>query len=207
MLRKQRLKKVRSKHGIVVSEIDVKSWLADLPTVSQVRPARCASCGVASRPHGGNLAVHGHGLVSRQIRGPPDVDDKSEIVVVEVRRYECQRCGAVMTVVPRGVLHGMLYAAQAIALALFLYGVEARCAREIRARLCAWPAIGASATGWPSLRRWIARASSLWRSIRPSLPKASTRQRAERAAMTLVAHAQIGGDDVARVFDGAVRAR
>lgn len=150
--------------------------------------------------------MHGHGTVQRQIRGPPTVHGTPKITVVDARRFECQRCWAVMTVVPREALHGVLYAAPAIALALFLYGVEGLSARVVRARVSLFPAQDASTPGWPALRRWIARASSLWRLSRPPLPSASTRQRAERAAMELVACAQIAGELAIRVFDGAVRA-
>lgn len=205
MLR-NKLEKVRSNHGIIRSEIDVKSWVASLPSVSDVRPARCIACHVASRVVGERLAVHGHGTVLRQVRGPPTADGKPEVVVVLARRYECQRCSAVMTVAPRGVLHRMWYAASVIGLALFLYGVEGQSARAVRARLSTWPALDASTPGWPALRRWIARSSSLWRLVRPPLPNASTRQHAERAAMELVTHAQVAGEATLRVFDGAVRA-
>jgi Zn ribbon nucleic-acid-binding protein len=37
-----------------------------------------------------------------------------------VRRYECQRCGAVMTVVPAGMLARRQYSASSIALTLHL---------------------------------------------------------------------------------------
>ena len=206
MLRNKVVKKVRSKHGIIRCQIDVKSWAANPPGVSDARPARCVACRVASRVHGEPLAVHGHGVVSRQIRGPPAVSGKPEVIVIDARRYQCQRCDAVMTVVPREVLHGMLYAASVIGLALFLYGVEGHSARAVRARLSIFPALDASTPGWPTLRRWIARAASLWRLNRPPLPNASTRQRAERAAMELVAHAQIADEIALRAFDGAVRA-
>lgn len=206
MLR-NKLEKVRSNHGIVQSEIDVKSWLASLPSVSDVRPAHCVECHAASRVVGERLAVHGHGTVERQVCGPLTPEGKPKVVIVLARRYQCQRCSAVMTVVPRGVLHRMWYAASAIGLALFLYGVEGLSAAAVRARLSTWPAQDASMSGWPALRRWITRAWSLWSLARQVLPDASTRQQAERAAMELVAHAQIAGDATSRVFDGAVRTR
>lgn len=174
--------------------------------MDEARPAHCVACKVASRVLGEPLAVHGHGTVSRQIRGPPTADGAPETSVVDVRRFECQRCGAVMTVVPREVLHGVLYAASAIGLALLLYGVDGLSARAVRARVCIFPALDVSTPGWPTLRRWIARASSLWRMERPPLPNASTRQLAERAAMELVTHAQAVGEAAVRVFEGAVRA-
>lgn len=205
MLRKQ-LRKIRSKRGIIRSAIDVNTWRAKPPTVDEVRPAHCVACKVASRVVGEPLSVHGHGTVERQINGPPAPNDKPRMLVVVVRRFQCQRCRAVMTVVPREVLHGVLYAASAVGLALFLYGVEGLSARAVRARLSLFPAQDASTPGWPTLRRWISRAESLWRLHRAPLPNASTRRRAERVAMELVAHAQIADEAVIRVFDGAVHA-
>ena len=134
------------------------------------------------------------------------MDGKSTVVVVDARRYRCRACGAVLTVVPREVLPGFWYAAPAIAVALALYGVEGVSAREVRSRVSAWAIIGTS-TGWPSLRRWIGKASSLWRCVRPSPPHWSTRHRAGRAATSLAAHAEPDGSLVARVFTGAARAR
>lgn len=200
------LQKIQSKHGIIRSALDVNAWRARPPTVDEVRPAHCVACKVASRVVGERLAIHGHGTVQRQIRGPPTSDGAPITEVIAVRRYECQRCGAVMTVVPREILRGALYAASAIGLALFLYGVGGLSARAVRGRVSVFPALDASTPGWPTLRRWIARAESLWRLERPPLPSASTRQRAERAAMQLVAHAQVAGEMAMRAFDGAVRA-
>ena len=200
------LRKIRSKHGIIRSTLDVNTWRARPPTVDEVRPAHCVACKVASRVVGEHFAIHGHGFVQRQIRGPPSTDGTPTTDVIAVRRFECQRCGTVMTVVPREVLRGVLYAASAIGLALFLYGVEGLSARKVRERVSVFPALDASTPGWPTLRRWIARAESLWRMERAPLPSASTRQRAERAAMQLVAHAQVAGELAMRAFDGAVRA-
>jgi hypothetical protein len=163
-------------------------------------------CKAPSRVVGEPLAIHGHGLVQRQIRGPPTTDGAPTTEVVGVRRFRCQRCGAVMTVVPREVLHGVLYAASAIGLALFLHGVEKLSARAVRARVSVFPALDASTPGWPTLRRWMARAESLWRLERAPLPGTSTRQRAERAAAQLVGYAQVAGDMATRAFDGAGRA-
>jgi hypothetical protein len=148
--------------------------------------------------------LHGHGVVERQIRGPPSPDAAPAVVVVHARRFRCQACSAVMTVVPREVLAGFWYAAPAIALALMLHGIEQRSARAVRGRVCAWPSGGA--VGWPTLRRW-ARSPSLWRSIRVAPANWSTRQRAERIATTLAASALVEGELALRVLDGAVRAR
>lgn len=177
-----------------------------MPTVSEARPRRCTCCGVASRPTGELLAVHGHGVRARQVRGPPMVHAEATLVVIEARRYECQECGAVMMVVPREILPRMLFAASAIAMALALYGIERRSTRAIRAEVSPLREVGTPEGGWKSLHRWIARAPALWTCIRATASGASARMRAERAATTLAAHAA-GESLVHAAFAGAVRAR
>ena len=54
--------------------VAIKSWIAQTPSVEEVRPVRCAGCGAASRPVGGSLNVHGQGLMQRQVRGVLEVD-------------------------------------------------------------------------------------------------------------------------------------
>ena len=111
-----------------------------------------------------------------------------------------------MTVVPREVIAHMLFAAPAIALALALHGAAGKSAREVRAEVSPWREVGTPASGWKALRRWIARAPSLWSCIRPAPAEWSSRQRAERAATTLAAHA--GGESLAHAaFAGALHAR
>lgn len=110
-----------------------------------------------------------------------------------------------MTVVPGAVLAKMLYAATAIGLALALYGIGGVSAREVREAVSAWPVVGASSTGWKTLRRWIARAATLWTCVRESPASFTTRQRAERAAATLLAHAP-STNPIDAAFAGAERA-
>jgi len=121
------------------------------------------------------------------------------------RRYECQRCGAVMTVVPCEVLPRILFGASAIALAIALYALGGQSAREVRAAVSPWRAEGA--TGWKSLHRWISRASALWRCVREPPDGWSTRQRAERVAATLAAHARPRPLSEDAAFLGAAHAR
>jgi type II secretory pathway predicted ATPase ExeA len=42
--------------------------------------------------------------MQRQVRGVLEVDGEPGVYTLEARRYECQRCGAVITVVPAGML-------------------------------------------------------------------------------------------------------
>ena len=62
-------------------------------------------------------------LRERQFRGPTSPGATPTIVVLRVRRYRCQPCGAVLTVVPRETATGRLYTLSAIAWALALFGV------------------------------------------------------------------------------------
>ncbi len=203
----QRVTGERSRSGLIRSVVSVNAWLARPPTVSEARPTRCTGCRAASRPAGGPLAIHGHGVRRRQLRGPLDAQGEPQIVVVEIRRYECQRCGAVMTMAPREVIARKHYAATAIGLAVALYGVAGKCARAVREAVSPWRVVGASSTGWRSLRRWISAASSMWRCVRRSPSTWSTRQRAERIATTLAAHADGEPELVQAAFLGAVHAR
>jgi hypothetical protein len=94
----------RSVSRVVRTAVTIKSWIAQIPSVDDVRPHHCAGCGVASRPVGGRVAVHGHGLLHRQLRGVLELQGEPGVFAISVRRYACQECGAVMTVVPAGVL-------------------------------------------------------------------------------------------------------
>ena len=197
---------------IIRLAISVKHWREHPPSVEAARPAGCPGCGAASRPTGGNLAVHGHGTRPRQVRGPSEVDHTPTVDEVAMRRYRCQRCGAVIAVVPSEIMPRRLYTASAIAWALGLYGLLKESTMKVRTRVCPWRIVGLAATGWITLRRWIraVRSQSLWRCIRPLPAQATARMVAERAATTLAAHAppqHTSGPICAAVFAGAMHAR
>jgi hypothetical protein len=111
--------------------------------------------------------VHGQGLTSRQVRGVLDVDGEPSVHVLEVRRYECQRCGAVMTVVPAELLARRQYSGPSIALALHLWLVVGLADRVVRDRVCAWRLRGHGARGWAQLYRWARQATRLFALPRP----------------------------------------
>lgn len=113
-----------------------------------------------------------------------------------------------VSVVPREVRARRHFAAGAIALALFVFGRATGSAAEAARRAGSW----ASGTGpWRLLRRWIAAVDgrALFPGVRASPPGWSPRQRAERIAMTLAAHApaSIEANEAARAFAGAALAR
>lgn len=151
--------------------------------------------------------IVGHGVRDRQQLGPDAPGAAPVMIVVPIRRYRCEACSAVITVVPLGVVARRHYSAQAIVLALALFGVERRTPRAVRAAVSPWRIIGAAASGWITLRRWIAavRARTLLRDTRRASPGATARQIAERAATSAAAHALPSLRHlplVAQAFDG-----
>ncbi len=104
----------------------------------------------------------------------------------------CRACGAVVVVVPRGVLRRRLYSAAAVALAAALYGVAGLAPAEVRAQVSPLRIVGATAaSGWASLRRWAGavRGGRLFPVVRALPADATLREVAARAATTLAAYA------------------
>jgi len=186
----------RNQIRIVQVALDVKLWRTQLPPVDEVRPGRCPACEAPSRPAGGNLGLHGHGLRERDQWGPVELDDAAAVVGILARRYQCQTCGAVIVVVPRGVVRRRLYSAGAIALALALWAVAGLAPAEVRARVSPLRIVGpTAAAGWASLRRWsrAVRAGRLFPVVRALPAEATLRQVAARAATTLAGFAPGSG--------------
>ncbi len=181
---------------IVQAALDVKRWLERPPTVDEVRPGRCPACDAPSRPAGSALGLHGHGLRERHQWGPAEFGAAAALIAILVRRYRCQPCGAVVVVVPRGLLPRRLYSAGAIALALALWGVAGLAPAEVRRRVSPFAVVGATAAaGWASLRRWsrAVRARRLFPVVRALPVEATLRQVAARATTTLAAYAPGAG--------------
>jgi hypothetical protein len=147
-------KPTRSSPRIVHHALDVKGWLASPPSVEAARPGACIDCGAASRPTGGGLGLHGHGHRDRQLCGPPDPGSAPRWIVIECRRYLCVRCGAVLTVVPRGVAPRRHYGHAAIAMALTLWAIVREPVAAVRRRVCAWAITVEAVTRWRTLERW-----------------------------------------------------
>lgn len=181
-----------------------------MPSVSAVRPGGCRVCGAASRPAGGNLVLHGDGTRERQVWGPAEADGPPTISTIRARRYECQRCGACMLVVPGEILRRRLYTAPAIGLALALWALLGRTAAFVRARISPFARVGAAAAGrWVTLRRWARDASRqrLFAVQRASPETFTLRQHAERAAALLQALGPAGLSVTESVFAGAAAHR
>jgi transposase len=144
----------RSTTTIIQSHIDIKRWLERLPTVDEVRPARCPKCGAPSCPVGAPIVIHGHGLRDRQVRGPSAPDAPPAMIDISVRRYFCTACKTVPVVVPCEVRARRLYSASAIGLGLALWGIMKMSAMAVRKRVNPAKIFGDSIFGWATLRRW-----------------------------------------------------
>ena len=196
---------VRSHDKICRSSLGVKAWQAQMPSVSLARPGRCRGCGAAARPAGGNLVVHGDGTRERQVRGPATPDGAPTMTSVLGRRYECQRCGACMLVVPREILPRRLYTACAIGLALAMWALLGETEAVVRTRISPFAVVGAAAcSGWVTLRRWAADTARgrLFGTTRASPADFTLRQHAERAAAALETLAPAGLRGAAAAFAG-----
>ncbi|WP_437828168.1 DUF6431 domain-containing protein [Sorangium sp. So ce1153] len=161
-----------------------------LPTVQHVRPARCPCCDAASRPVNGPLGMRGHGLRARQVYGPHDAGDAPQQVTVQARRYRCTACGAVVVVVPRGLLPRRRYSAAAIGWVLARVGLEGATTPVVRAEVCSAVVLGvAAAERWLAPSRWIdaSRRGQLFPRLGRHGADSTRAQVAERTAMQLVA--------------------
>lgn len=174
---------VRSPQSLIRFDLPFKP----LPDVDRLRPEACAGCGLP-RGQPGALGLHGHGIRSRQQRGPGGFGEKPTITEVVIRRYICTACGAITTVTPP-LVRRKLFSPLAIAWALALYGLLDAAPRHIRALISPWRIVGAGAAHtWRSVGRWAAEAEQLFATPAPG-PDATLRARAHRAAMALCARA------------------
>lgn len=197
----------QSGEGIVYSAIEVKKWAEETPSVERARPACCSRCGRASRPPGAPLAVVGHGVRARQVRGPAEAAGKPMIRTLLVRRYRCRYCGGITTVLPRGLCARRHYSASAIGLSLCLFGMQGLSLGEARRRVCPWRS-GFDTDRWTTLPSWLTAIAQgrLLIGVRASVPASSLRKQAERAAATLCALALGTGSVEAQAFEGAALA-
>lgn len=198
---------VGSSERICRSSLGVKAWLAEMPTPSAVRPSRCVGCAAASRPAGKSLVIHGDGTRERQLRGPATAEGPPIITTVRARRYECQRCGTCMLVVPRELLPRRLYTACAIGMALAMWALLGMTESAVRKRISPFEVVGATAAaGWITLRRWAGAtaAKRLFATSRAAPKDFVLRQHAERAAAALAALAPAGLAAAAAFAGGAL---
>jgi hypothetical protein len=177
-----------------------------MPSVEEVRPARCPVCEAAAREVGRPLSIIGHGVRARQLRGPMSATAAPTIETVDVRRYLCVRCDAVITVAPCEVEPRRHYTRPAIVLGLALWGLFGEGAAVVRRTVSPWR-IKATA-GWPTLRRWVA-AVARQTLIPMARPASTATARAIAASAAQVALACVpptkrGEPERVQVFLGAV---
>lgn len=183
--------------------LDVKQWQRDIPSVEAARPSRCGGCGVASRPVGKALQLHGHGLRMRLLLGVLDAESSPAVHEITLRRYQCTACGAITVVGPHGLIGRHLYGLATIVLALWLWSGGEPAAR-VRDRVRPWQHSGAGcAERWASLRRWARHLP---------LPSGlvigadwTAREHAARRVQAALAHAPPGAVCAASVMAGAAQ--
>ena len=152
-------------------DLDPRQWsIETIPDVELVRPANCPRCRSPGRT-AEKVNVHGHGKRERSVVVAPVLDDDDDVELLEcwVRRYECQCCGAVITVLPKGVLPRCLYSAAAIVTAFLLVAAEpvgeglseadAYDLQGMYRRRC-WRTL--DPYRWRSLDRWFGMAGRWW---------------------------------------------
>jgi hypothetical protein len=196
----------RSVPRLVHAPLDVKGWQATPPSVDAVRPGQCPRCGAASRPVGRGLGLWGHGVRSRQVRGPLTAEGPPVVVAVAVRRYRCRACGTIVLVVPRGVVARRLFTAPAIALAFARFGIDGEPLARVRTAVSPWATVGATAAaGWLAVRRWVraVRAGRLFPRVRLGPHDRTVRQVATRSGWMLAALGPPGAAVRVAVFAGA----
>jgi hypothetical protein len=154
---------------------------------------------------GRRLVIVGHGVVERQVRGPLAAAGTPESVLIQVRRYRCRACRAILMVGPLGLVRGRWYGAGAIALALEAYA-RGETSVSLRRRVSTSATVGVSARErWVTLVRWID-AARIGRLFAVSdLAELSRRRVAEHVGLALAGRAgRALGDDLAEAaFAGA----
>jgi hypothetical protein len=155
------------------------------PTTDEARPRTCPRCGQPAF-EGGEVWIHGHGVVQRQQRGPEAPGKVPVKREVACRRYRCKACTAVLTVVPASALARKHFSAAAMALALTLWGLCGWSAAQVRAVVGGQLPPEGKPRGWRTLARWARQVADgkLWASLE-SRAKGAPRQVAARAAQAL----------------------
>ena len=183
---------------------EVKFWP---PSVEEARPSKCALCGLAAYD-GLRVVLHGHGLVCRCQRGPHKPGEEPVCEEVLARRYRCTACKTVMRVLLASSVARKHFSGAAIALALTLWGLCGKSAREVRELVSDQKQLGACARGWLSLERWARdlAAGRLFAGLGLEGFAGTPREVAARAAQALIGWAPLAAQEAApeaAAFTGA----
>lgn len=178
---------------MLASSLAVNAFRGVPPPCDAARPSHCPRCAQPARPVGAARGLHGHGVRSRQQRGPPEPGAPPAVSLLVVRRYRCVHCGATCTVAPADVLPRKLFSGPAIAMALTLWALLAAAAHTVGARVNPWTATTRTAReGWPSLPRWACDPTVFaWLRRHLDVP-GPARAQAAQLAQALVGHAPPG---------------
>jgi hypothetical protein len=197
-----------SKERFVPSALGIKSWSEATPTCAEARPTRCSCCSAAGQPVGARLTIVGHGVVERQVLGPATAKGVADRQVVQVRRYRCRACKAILLVGPRGLVPRRWYGAGAIALAFAAYA-SGETSAAVRRRTSPSTVVGGSACDrWMTLVRWLDSAGRGELFAVSNLGALARRGVAEQVTLGLAARAgrELGGDLAEAAFAGAAEA-
>lgn len=184
-------------------ELDVNTWQANDPDVEAARLGACVVCDGAAHRADGRLRLHGHGRRRRDWWGQAQPDGPPMLGDILVRRYRCTDCGAVLTVLPRGMVAAVRTTLATIAMALWLWAIRGWTAAKTRRATSPLRHVGSSEPHrWRSLRRWTLDADRLFGlPIQPSL--APPREHAARVVHLLIARGPPEGPWRHRLWQGA----
>ena len=166
----------------VASALGIKSWSERTPTCAEARPGTCPCCGAAT-PAGGRAAGDRGARRSSSGRSsaPERRAGRPERSLVQLRRYRCRACRAILVVGPRGLVRRPLVRRAARSR---WPSRRTRAARRVL-RCAAAPArrrvVGGSARErWVTLARWLdaARRGELFGVAGSRRARASPRRRA-----------------------------
>ena len=154
------------------------------------------------------MVLHGHGLVERQQRGPAEAGEEPVCAGILGRRYRCTACKTVMRVLLASSVPRKHFSGAAIAMALALWGLGGKSAREVREQVSDQKILGAGARGWRSLGRWARQvvAGQLFAGLGLCGLAGGPRAVAARVAQALIGWAAAGAREAApeaAAFNGA----
>jgi hypothetical protein len=182
----------RASPELVRSGWGLEQWLKRMPSVEVVRPTHCPRCEAAGQPIGLPVGMHGHGVRSRQVRGPASPQGPALLREVKVRRYRCRTCGSTCTVAPWEVVTRRLYSVTAVVWALALWAVVGLGLGAVRQRVSPWATVGEStARRWRTVRHWLSAVQQgrLLKKVRPWAPGLTARQAAAHVVHVVAGYA------------------
>lgn len=151
-------------HSLARSVEQLCARSPDAPSIEQLRPAWCVSCGEPARNARGVLQLVGHGFYSRQVRG---LSERSWIIIW-VRRFLCLACGHTISRVPDWLHPWRWYAATVIIEALYRHVLLHESAQRLGDRF-GWTDDAATGRRLRRWRRQLLVSLTLWGWLAPRL--------------------------------------